>query len=345
MSNIDNKKCRPGTRQARLHQVASTKLVQADMEAAHSLRPVSPVRGLHPDFLIAEHFYQDGPPYWTDRAGRLPQTAEEAEAARRNLVRNLRKADTHLCSYLANLIEGCRPGHRCRSEACSHCRRASQRAYVHAASRLHKQSDAPWAAFCIILNTHIRGGSDIEHTRRLMRQVTNEPHAAFENVGVSWAIGGFDVSYNVFGSSANHKDHPAATSGKFQPFFHFHVYGHAPFHELHAAKPLLKEMFPATKTNKNTVRISPRPFDGHLASLAYAMKPDFCRRFTILAHESEGGIWERQDSRDKPLRVSERVLLALMLHLLGPGGRFFLHGTELKNDKSGDPVIRLISET
>ena len=67
--------------------------------------------------------------------------------------------------------------------------------------------------------------------------------------------------------------------------------------------------------------------------------------FTIPAHDDDGD-WVRQDTRAKPLTVPEKVQLAVLLHLLGPSGRLFLHIMDVCcsatcTNKNGDPILKV----
>ena len=344
---------------------------QVPRDTAASGNTLRDTTNRNPVFRLPERFFGNGPPQWTDRKKRRPpQTPEEAATEQQKLVKYLRAAgdaqtntpllvphkggtgDHH--HGLADIIEGCRTGNQCKSDACPNCRRALQRAIVGAfgtvqmgerfrqetgEGRSSEGRSSEWARLSIISNIRIRGGDDLVHMGRQLRKVTQEFHGAFDQVGLSWAFGGIDVSLNIY------KGHPRAIqqNGSFRPFFQFHLYAFAPFAAAHHAKPRLKQLFPATKVTKVPVQVSPQPYDGHPAGLAYAMKPQFTRRFTVPAHEGENGEKVRQDTRDKPLTIEEKVQLATMLHLLGPWGRLFLHGVEVVNDGNGELVLKRYS--
>ena len=297
---------------------------------------------------LPARYYSDDASHWTDREGRSPQTVEEATAEQQKLVKYLRAAgdaqpNTPLGDHyhdLADIIEGCRPGRSCHSDACPMCRRAEQRWFVGAMQKLLQAVDGELATISIIPSVRIRGGDDLVHMRRQVRKAVQEIHDVVAQAGLSWAIGGIDVSRNIY------QEHPAAVGkkGKFRPFWQLHLYAFAPFDEAQLAKSKLKEPLARSAATKVPLRVAPKPYDGHPAALAYGLKSDFTRRFSIPAHEGDDGQKVRRNTRDKPLTVEEKVQLAVMLHMLGPGGRLFLHGVDLENDGNGEPVLRLVQK-
>ena len=163
-----------------------------------------------------------------------------------------------------------------------------------------------------------------------------------EQAGLSYAFGGIDVSRNIY------KDNPAAIekTGKFRPFYKFHLWVLAPFEQAQQAKQTMKGSLSTGISAKPTatkvpLRVGNKPYDGHEAGVAYALKTEFFRRYTIPAHEDNG---ERapQNTRDKPLTIDEKVQLAVMLHMLGSGGRLFLHNISIRTNKNGDPIFKIL---
>lgn len=294
---------------------------------------------------LPARYYSDDASHWTDREGRSPQTVEEAAAEQQKLVKYLRAAgdaqpNTPLGDHyhdLADIIEGCRPGRSCHSDACPMCRRAEQRWFVGAMQKLLQAVDGELATISIIPSVRIRGGDDLVHLRRQVRMAVREIHQVVEQAGLSWAVGGIDVSRNIY------QEHPTAIGkkGKFQPFWQVHAYLFAPFVEAQLARSKLKQMFPASKVTKVPIRISTKPYDGHPAALAYALKPQFFRRFSVTAYFNDEGEREDRNTRVKPLVIEEKVQLAVMLHMLGPWGRLFLHNVEIHTDMKGEPVLQL----
>ena len=303
-------------------------------------------------------FYGDGP-LWTDRNGRAPQTLGEAATETVKIVKYLRAAGdaqprTPLADNyhdLADIIDSCSADRRRTAPkvtpACPLCRRAEQAWFVGAMQNLLQRADGDGdsqsrsgvelATISIIPSVRIRGGDDLVHLRRQVRMAVREIHQVVEQAGLSWAVGGIDVSRNIY------QEHPTAIGkkGKFQPFWQVHAYLFAPFVEAQLARSKLKQMFPASKVTKVPIRISTKPYDGHPAALAYALKPQFFRRFSVTAYFNDEGEREDRNTRVKPLVIEEKVQLAVMLHMLGPWGRLFLHNVEIHTDMKGEPVLQL----
>ena len=83
--------------------------------------------------------YEDGAPQWQQGRNKQPaETAAQAEIARDQIVPRLRKQAKieaardrqNLLEIIAEAIEGCRAGGRCRNYACPICMRAYQRWFV-----------------------------------------------------------------------------------------------------------------------------------------------------------------------------------------------------------------------
>lgn len=95
---------------------------------AHVARSTSEV-------LQDETYFDDGPPQWLEgRTQRPCQTAAEAEAERKRLIKRLRRFGKHFPTALAvaDRIEACAVRRRCMSGACPECGRAWQRWFVEA---------------------------------------------------------------------------------------------------------------------------------------------------------------------------------------------------------------------
>ena len=127
---------------------------------------------------VPEKYYGDGDPQWLEgRNQHSCQTVEQAEKAWKRDIKHLRKEGKTSPQHeaLAELIEGCRPNGRCRSGACALCRRGFQRWFVTKVPKLFAKLAVGYtlelAVISIIPDIHIRGGDDLEHTKRLLRDV------------------------------------------------------------------------------------------------------------------------------------------------------------------------------
>ena len=322
------------------------------------LRPKAPTA-----WLLPSHYYGDGPPHWTYGKKNQPaETAAHAERERKRSVRRLRKyveqADdagfAEYCEQLAELIEGCCPVARCNSQACPLCRRALQRWFVATAPNVASTSacflDQPassvteptsmesivaqpslaanskqaLAALSIMPTIRLRGGNDLVHISRQLRQLTKELHDALDQAGIPFAIGGIDVSYNT---------HP---EGVFRPHYQFHLWAFAPYVAAQRGRAKLHELFPPTHKGHRSAWVAREEFNGNSSGFAYALKTDFVKRCTVPTYVNGDSEKIRQNTRDKPLTVEEHVRLLVMLHILGSEGRLFLHGAKVENGKMGE---------
>ncbi len=83
--------------------------------------------------LSNEFYYGDGFPHWHQGRDHRPcQTAAEAKANRKKVVKRLRRFGKAIAAAmaLADRIDGCEVGRRCMSGACPECARAWQRWFV-----------------------------------------------------------------------------------------------------------------------------------------------------------------------------------------------------------------------
>lgn len=128
---------------------------------------LGPTTQAHPEPTVAERVilgderhYGDGPPQWLEGRRKRPgQTAAEAVAERRRLVKRLRrfgKSDPR-ARYVAERLDGCAPNARCRSGACPECARAWQRWFTTATQDFLAHTMAAGSTSTILSPIHAAG--------------------------------------------------------------------------------------------------------------------------------------------------------------------------------------------
>jgi hypothetical protein len=91
---------------------------------------------------------------------------------------------------------------------------------------------------------------------------------------------------------------------------------------------------------------TPRPifiqdFDGRRAGRAYAFKPNFSRRVTLLPRTRADGSGSTFGTRTKPIWGPERIELAVALDRVGLDARLFLRGYELVASRGDLEIVRV----
>jgi hypothetical protein len=148
-------------------------------------------------FHLAENWYGDGEPSWTEGVRNRPaKTSEQAAAERRQVLRLLKKHNTDpAASDLRRRLRRCAGCRRCMSPACPECRRAYQRLFVcEASSFLSRQSGSLSVVSLVPAKLRIReGGLQAQDPFRSLRSLLDSSLAAAQ---IDVAIGGFDLSLN-----------------------------------------------------------------------------------------------------------------------------------------------------
>ena len=136
-------------------------------------------------------------------------------------------------------------------------------------------------------------------------------HEALRAAGVSWALGGFDLSANEHQRSA------------FVPHYRPQLWFAVRTSEIRGGERVFRSFFPGNQLVRRPIRIA--NWDGYPGALAYALKPHFVRRISL----AEG------NTRIRDLLAAQKVETALAMHAAGPMSRLFLHGLELAADDVG----------
>jgi hypothetical protein len=159
----------------------------------------------------------------------------------------------------------------------------------------------------------------------LFEGINRRTRRALSAVGVP-AVGGFDVSAN---------EHEAnAFSRHWMP----HAWLLAPGRRIRRAEEELRNWFPATDIVRRPMLM--RSFDGASAGFAYALKPDFELRVSLVPRTLPNGSRSTFSTRKKPIWAAQRVELALALDRAGLNARLFLRGYQVVQLRGEVEIVR-----
>ena len=271
-------------------------------------------------------FYGDGAPRWREgRNGKPSTTAEQAAHQRDLLVKALRRDRGAEAVALAGKLTTCLSSHRCLSGACPICGRALQRMCVDATRNLFDDHGGEMLAVNVVMRRgwielgDLIDGDIFDQTRRWLRR-------ALQDVNVP-AVGGFDVSLN---------EHEAE---EFAPYWAPHAFILVPSRPMRRREARFREWFLGDAQTPRPIFI--QEFDGRSAARAYALKPDFCGRVTLLPRRRADGSRSTFGTRTKPIWGPQRVELALALDRAGLAARLFLCGYELVASRGHVKIVRV----
>jgi hypothetical protein len=156
-------------------------------------------------------------------------------------------------------------------------------------------------------------------------------HTALDQSGISFAVGGFDISLNEHqtGAFASHwKPHAWVIVGETDYIFGKQRFiAHFPRAQDTVPRPVLT-----------------RAWDGNLRAIAYALKGKFHRRITLVPEITTEGQKKRRNVRYRDLRVGQKVELLIELDRIGLRRRLFLKGVEVIEQEE-DVKLRKLSES
>lgn len=261
--------------------------------------------------LFDTSFYGDGVPTWTEgKSKKRAQTTAEAFSERQKLVKVLRRhcKGDEAARELADLIAGCREGHRCLSGACPECSRAGQRLFVAYGQKFIKRGGARWVVASIVWRD-LRFAQGELDASSMFESLKERLTVTLRRTKIHLAFGGFDISMN------EHK------RGRFAPHWRPHAWILVATRNPEKLKKILKASFRPSKRVMRPVRVI--RYDHSPAGLAYALKNRFSRRVSLPPKKRVGLKRIRRNTRNRHLRASQKVELALALHKVGLAGRVF----------------------
>jgi hypothetical protein len=253
---------------------------------------------------------------------------------RAKLIRVLRTKhkNDEMALVLADKLDPCSKGRRCRSGGCPECTSAAQRLLAKTSRKSIKAlaGDEDVVCLSIVPDDRISRPTKLlaaETTRRIRRWRDRLGRA-----GVEWFIGGLDISAN---------SHDA---DRYPPHWSEHIYGLTVTRDIAKLKKELRKQFPATDAIPRPVKVKLWDYRGR--ALKYLLKPNAWRRVA-----TDDGVRRGPDRRNQricratdkqPLLSRQRVQLALHLDELGLQGRLVLRGCQFLNRGSSTAIVKRV---
>ena len=262
------------------------------------------------------------------RNNRPAMTSREARIQRPKDVKMLRRhgKGSPRILKLASSIEACGPGRSCMNPACIECRAGVQRRFVSAGDRLLSRSSVDVVAVSVVWRGARIAEGELSDEPDVFRPIRRQLDRALGAAGIRQAFGGFDISAN---------EH---AEGRFAPHYRPHAYIFIPAKQFARGEGVFRSYFPPSATVRRPVVA--KPFDCSLRGLAYAHKTGFQRRVTLPRAHLPNGEVKRRNTRDRPLRASQKLEIALALDRIGLEGRIFLYGLRLSREDGGFRFVR-----
>jgi hypothetical protein len=164
--------------------------------------------------------------------------------------------------------------------------------------------------------------------------MTSNPKNAFTRYAKACRKADIGFSFGAADFSYNEDDPPKGSKVAVPAKLVVHLWTFVKAREVEVARKILKESFP--KTHKAARPVKAYPYDGNLQAIAYAFKGDFSRRVKVPAEVDEDGEKvSRQNTRLRPLRVGQKVELAVLLNRLGLYDRLILRDIEFVQTPAG----------
>ena len=249
----------------------------------------------------------------------IPGTGKYSKPARarKERIAWLRKKykDDPRSLALADKLEGCIRGDRCKSAACPECSDAARRLVVEVARPfLKKQTSGDTIVVCVSV-VPADSTSELDHLSPGQHQRNVQCwKEMLARAGIAWFIGASDWSAN------EHKQQ------RYGPHWSHHFYGFTVTDDVDKLKRRLGEQFPTTDAIPRPVKV--QAWDGKGRAIRYMVKSDFKRRIGT----DDGKRFNKVDgthrscrATDKqPLRSSQKRELLLHLDQIGLEGRLML---------------------
>jgi hypothetical protein len=255
---------------------------------------------------------EDGYRVWTSGVALRKERAE--------LVDWLRKyKDNQACQALADKLEGCKRGARCKSPACPECSTAARDLVTQVTRQFLKEKAKTATIVClsIVPGDGISNPGQLslaQHHRNVRRW-----KEALGRAGVTWFVGGSDWSFN------EHQDN------RYPRHISHHFYGFAATMDLEDLKKRLQAQFSKTDTIPRPVKVL--EWDGKKKPIRYMVKSQFFRR--IGSDDGQRFDKDKGENRScratdkQPLRSSQKRELLLHLDQIGLQGRLVLRWLQI----------------
>lgn len=237
--------------------------------------------------------------------------------------------DNLAAQALADKLESCKKGRRCKSAACPECARAAQMLFASTVGASVEDLAAGKQIVCVSVvpadgickPTELAAAHTLRNVRRWKE--------GLGRAGITWFVGGLDYSFN---------EHDA---DRYEPHWSEHLYGLATTTDIEALKKKLRERFLSNDDIPRPVHV--QPWDGRTGALNYLLKPNAWRR--VATDEGErfdkkgDGKRECRSTDKQRLRSSERVQLALHLDEIGLQGRLVMRWAQFVNYGSSTEIV------
>lgn len=212
-----------------------------------------------------------------------------------------------------DLPAACTQSSPCNRGGCYACSTAFQTWFVGAARKLFsREVKEPLTILSIVLPLRIRVGTSTDHARKQVGRLLAQIPDLLD--GLTFAVGGIDVSANEAPGKAT--------------FYQYQLWIFVRTSEWQAQGAAIRKRFkPSRRVRRPIVA---KTYDGRREALAYAIKPDFTRRVTVPASEGK-----RQNTRNRGLRVEQKVELGQLLDALGLERRLVLIGVSIEDTIKG----------
>jgi hypothetical protein len=256
---------------------------------------------------------------------------KELKSERRGRVAWLRKKSKKIQAglQLADKLEACTQGNRCKSAACPECTYAAQRLIAKATRRFLRARRNDGTIVCVTVvpddgTTNPGNLNKVEHERRVRRWKER-----LSKAGVDLFVGATDLSFN---------EH---AEGRYQPHWSEHFYGLTVTADSKKMKAALKAKFPKTDSIPRPVKI--KDWDNGNEALRYIFKRNFWRRIATDNAErfdtKNGTTRSCRDTDKQPLKSKHKRELLIHLDNIGMQGRLVMRCCQLLKTKGQSPTI------
>jgi hypothetical protein len=227
--------------------------------------------------------------------------------------------DNRACQRLANKLDACKRGGRCKSPACPECSAAARDLVTEVARKFLKEKAKTATIACVSIvpadGIVAPGQLSLAQHRRDVRRWKE----ALGRAGVTWFIGGSDWSFN------EHDEH------RYPRHISHHFYGFTATTDLDDLKKRLQAQFPKTDVIPRPVKV--QEWDGKQKPIRYMAKSKFFRRIG----SDEGERFNKANGNNRscratdkqPLKSSQRRELLLHLDQIGLQGRLILRWLQI----------------
>jgi hypothetical protein len=258
----------------------------------HDAQGLQGISALTVRILSNGAIFGDDAPNWA----KAP-TAQDAEEARKRAAKRLRHFAVEFpgADQLADILNQCAPGDRCKSGACPECGRAFQRWFVGQVDALAHADGGQLASVSIAFADHRVPEGQLHglHTASMKRALA---YTLAKVTGVSMVAGGIDLSLN--------DDSQKGLGIGWVPQF----YGFVAGANVRALSDQLRNRYPKTDQAPRPVQI--KTSDGSLEALSYGFKPTFVRR---IAYRDPRGRWNTRKVRLHHRTMSRRCSGCIVL--------------------------------